>query len=284
MSTAENPIHAGSVKSGSKLTNTNTMTSLEHSMNALPEGNKAVQGFDRINKDERRQRAASTTSSDALNPDILSHILNFIVHHSSSRYPDIPGLLTIGSVCASWRNVAWRLPYFWNFICIPGLPRFKCIDGATSNWAQLLQLCLQDSSRLPLTVALGRTLLRLRELIDPFHDEHTLERVDSLEVYLSPNFATDPSNFSISENSLFMMMTLVVYSDIRHSLCSELTKRLMALSQTRDSSFLIKTVTKYGPAFEVSSRHTTVLILACAPVDQCVQVLLECKNLVEWRC
>lgn len=69
---------------GRKKTNTNTTTSLEeHSMNALPEGNKAVQGFDRINKDERKQRAASTISSDALNPDILSHILNFIVHHSS---------------------------------------------------------------------------------------------------------------------------------------------------------------------------------------------------------
>ncbi|KAJ3566886.1 hypothetical protein NP233_g6719 [Leucocoprinus birnbaumii] len=228
---------------------------------------------------ERRARNASEATTHALPAETLSQIFyevsrgRFLTYPSPYRVPDVdyklPNKYPLLAVCSKWRQVAYSSPTFWQdaVVAFDSPKKLKRV-------ADILKLHLSNSGRLPLRIRFENGIFNASEfhskgLVHPSVNgelARNLYRIEMLELNHYP-----PSMFKKWLDSLSRLSgidKLQVGTDVGDDLDLRNNRSLASLSvQCFKSRILVR------------PDNIQDVFLYSIPMDRCVRLLFECRNL-----
>jgi hypothetical protein len=234
----------------------------------------------RLNKSRAgllRRLNAIRPISKGLPPETLALVF---LHASTSHARCSP--LRTGSVCSHWRQIAWSTPSLWTSIDPIPIRR-----NAQPSDAQLLNLYFSNARALPVSIQIK---------LDRLSSSPSQASEDILRTIFCENAAQIGTLVCTSKSSLRQRWAMLA-PKISHALFSNLKKleinlRGAPLSRYDQPMFVhapvLSRVSFVGYQLPQETlgfwEQMTVLELNALPVSQCLETLVKCVRLQEFRC
>lgn len=226
-------------------------------------------------------------STRILPPETLA----LIFHHASqhipltadffpNKKPSRTSPLLIGSVCSHWRQIAWSTPMLWTYIDPVPIRR-----NAQHTDAALLRLYFKNARALP--VSLQIKLDRLSS--SPSAASEEILRAVFLENSRNIGVLMCTSKSSLRQRWA-MLAPKLAHSQFPNLERLEINLRGAPLSRydtpmfTHAPKLTRALFSGYQLPHETFWEQITVLELSALPVSQCLETLVRCPNLIDFRC
>ncbi len=186
----------------------------------------------------------------------------------------------LGSVCSHWRWVAWTTPSLWTYIDPVPIRR-----NAQHSDAALLRLYFNNARALPVSI-----LIKL----DRLSSSPSTASEEILKAVFTENSRNIRVLMCTSKSSLrqrwAMLVPKLAQAQFENLERLEINLRGAPLSRYDTAMFSNApklsrvTFAGYHLTHEAFWEQITVLDLSSLPVSQCLETLVRCSNLIDFRC
>lgn len=245
--------------------------------------------IDRLNN----QRAAFLRRLNEITPAtrvLPPETLALVFHHASEHVPLTLELfpnkkpprvspVLLGAVCSHWRQVAWSTPALWTYIDPVPIRR-----NAQHSDASLLRLYFTNARALPVAIQIK---------LDRLSSSPSTASEDILRAVFTENSRNIRILMCTSKSSLrqrwAMLVPKLAQAHFENLERLEINLRGAPLSRYDTAMFVNApklsrvTFAGYHLTHETFWEQITVLDLSSLPINQCLETLIRCSNLVDFR-